>query len=205
MQPPCAPDSPRNRSDKSPSTLLTFRAQSELDRSLIKHVHITKGNTMSKQSVSTCIVALTAVAVSASTVLADAAASPHSVTGVFAAGGSSGTDADAINACRAQGSVYGSDGDITQGAGYTLERVVCMTVEGNRATIGTQILQTNNPNRQPGTFQLYYVIDNGPAGSSTPDLVGGGFVGATKPTCTIDHSNPPAGYVPITTGDITVH
>ncbi len=119
-----------------------------------------------------------------------------------------GTDTFAIDAFsdpsgrRPGGTVYGQQGDLSAGGVYTLERIVCLAVEGNRATAGTQILRTSIAGAPVGTFQQYHFVDNAAAG--TPDLVGGGWLGATAPTCEIDHSDPPAGYAPIVSGDITI-
>jgi hypothetical protein len=107
-----------------------------------------------------------------------------------------------ISGRRPGGTVYGQEGGLSAGGDYTLERVVCFAVEGSRATVGTQILRTNIAGTPAGTFQVYSFVDNAAAGK--PDLIGGGWLGATVPTCEIDHSDPPAGYVPITSGDITI-
>ena len=119
-----------------------------------------------------------------------------------------GTDTFAIDAFsdpsgrRPGGTVYGQQGDLSAGGVYTLERVVCFAVEGARATVGTQILTTNIAGTPAGTYQVYSFVDNAAAGK--PDLIGGGWLGATAPTCEIDHSDPPAGYAPIVSGDITI-
>ncbi len=119
-----------------------------------------------------------------------------------------GSDTFAIDAFsdhparRPSGTVYGQQGDLSAGGAYTLERVVCLAMNGNRATVGTEILTTNVAGTPAGTYQLYSFVDNSAAGK--PDLVGGGWLGATAPTCEIDRSDPPAGYVPIMSGDITI-
>lgn len=129
-----------------------------------------------------------------------------SVLGVATTDG--GSDTFAIDAFsdhpgrRPGGTVYGQQGDLSAGGAYTLERIVCLAVEGNRATAGTQILRTSIAGTPVGTFQQYHFVDNAAAG--TPDLVGGGWLGATAPTCEIDRSDPPAGYAPITSGDIMI-
>lgn len=75
-------------------------------------------------------------------------------------------------------------------------------MEGSRATVGSQILATNIAGTPAGTHQVYGFVDNAAAGK--PDVVGGGWLGATAPTCEIDHSDPPAGCAPIVSGDITI-
>lgn len=133
-------------------------------------------------------------------------ARPDTVLGVFEA--EETNDAFAIDAfstrrgLRPGGTIYGQEGDLAEGGIHILERVVCVAVEGNRATVGAQILTTNNVSTPAGTYEVFSFVDN--TSSGTPDLVGGGWLGTTPPVCEIDHSDPPAGYAPIGVGGIAI-
>jgi hypothetical protein len=65
--------------------------------------------------------------------------------------------------------------------------VTCMSVyDGNRAKIGGEIKNSNDPTIPPGTFAWFQVFDNGEGANSTPDrssLVGFGNEAANEAFC----------------------
>jgi hypothetical protein len=76
-------------------------------------------------------------------------------------------------------------------------RVVCLSVFGNRATIGTEIVKSNDP-AVVGHGQLWSVVDNGPAGV---DRIAGFPITPTPPT-----TCPPLFFdVPVVSGDYVIH
>ena len=134
------------------------------------------------------------------------ASAQDSVRGVFEAEDTNDTFAiDAFsnrNGGHAGGTIYGQEGDLAEGGIYILEEIVCVAVEGNRATVGAEIVSTNNASTPAGTYEIFSFVDN--AASGAPDLGGGGWLGSEFPSCEIDHSDPPAGYTPIGVGDIAI-
>lgn len=89
--------------------------------------------------------------------------------------------------------------------------VTCITVDGNRASIGGFF---TGPGNIPGDPYVFYVEDNGPPGSATPDQVS---ALAALPEGDPDRPLMPDrfpyvcpsadsiyGYAPLTSGDITV-
>jgi hypothetical protein len=76
-------------------------------------------------------------------------------------------------------------------------RVICLNVRGNRATIGTEIMQSNDPTRV-GEGQLWSVVDNGTSGA---DRIAGYPITPTPPTAC-----PPLPFnVPVVSGDYVIH
>jgi hypothetical protein len=76
--------------------------------------------------------------------------------------------------------------------------VTCLHVSGNQAYMLVN-----------GTFDydrvLVHVVDNGPAGSETPDLIRNSFPGGyTSPTAGFPCGRPFFGPVPVETGDVIV-
>jgi hypothetical protein len=65
--------------------------------------------------------------------------------------------------------------------------VTCMAVyDGNRAKIGGEIKNSNDPTIPPGTFAWFQVFDNGEGASSSPDqssLIGFGNEAANEAFC----------------------
>jgi hypothetical protein len=92
-------------------------------------------------------------------------------------------------------------------------RVTCMTVDGNRAAIGgfLTIKASPQPGFEVGDPFVIYVEDNGTLGTSTPDQISAMGVFAPEealPVARFPWVCPPAdsiyGYLPLTSGDITV-
>jgi hypothetical protein len=81
----------------------------------------------------------------------------------------------------------------------------CMEVAGNQAVIGRTAIGTAGI--ENGTKWSIWVIDNGPAGSTPPDLISPLFFydDATADPCATTFAPPFAlGYMPVTAGDIVV-
>jgi hypothetical protein len=76
-------------------------------------------------------------------------------------------------------------------------RVVCLSVVGNRATVGTEIVKSNDPALE-GQGQLWSVVDNGESGV---DRIAGHPITSTPPTVC-----PPLFFnVPVLSGNYVVH
>jgi hypothetical protein len=76
-------------------------------------------------------------------------------------------------------------------------RIVCLSVFGNRATVGTEIVKSNDP-ALDGQGQLWSVVDNGSAGV---DRIAGFPITPTPPTAC-----PPLFFdVPVVSGDYVIH
>jgi hypothetical protein len=76
-------------------------------------------------------------------------------------------------------------------------RVVCLSVIGNRATVGTEIVKSNNPALE-GQGQLWSMVDSGETGV---DRIAGHPITPTPPTVC-----PPLFFnVPVLTGNYVVH
>jgi hypothetical protein len=76
-------------------------------------------------------------------------------------------------------------------------RVVCLSVIGNRATVGTQIVKSNDP-ALVGRGQLWSVVDNGKSGV---DRIAGHPITPTPPTAC-----PPLFFnVPVVSGNYVIH
>jgi hypothetical protein len=76
-------------------------------------------------------------------------------------------------------------------------RVICLSVVGNRATVGTEIVKSNNP-ALVGRGQLWSVVDNGESGL---DQIAGHPITPTPPT-----SCPPLFFnVPVVSGNYVIH
>ena len=76
-------------------------------------------------------------------------------------------------------------------------RVICLSVIGNRATVGTQIVNSNDPALE-GQGQLWSVVDNGESGV---DRIAGHPITPTPPT-----SCPPLFFnVPVVSGNYVIH
>jgi hypothetical protein len=76
-------------------------------------------------------------------------------------------------------------------------RVICLSVFGNQATIGTAIVRSNDPTLV-GQGQLWSVVDNGPSGV---DRIAGHPITPTPPT-----SCPPLFFnVPVISGNYDIH
>jgi hypothetical protein len=77
-------------------------------------------------------------------------------------------------------------------------RVTCLSVLGNRATIGTEIVKSNNPALE-GQGQLWSVVDNGQTGGT--DRIAGFPITPTPPIVC-----PPLFFnVPVTSGNYVIH
>jgi hypothetical protein len=76
-------------------------------------------------------------------------------------------------------------------------RVVCLSVFGNRATVGTEIVKSNDPALE-GQGQVWSVVDNG---SAAADRIAGFPITPTPPTAC-----PPLFFdVPVVSGDYVVN
>jgi hypothetical protein len=76
-------------------------------------------------------------------------------------------------------------------------RVICLSVVGNEATIGTEIVQSNDPTLV-GQGQLWSVVDNGKSGV---DRIAGYPITPTPPTAC-----PPLFFnVPVVSGGYVIH
>jgi hypothetical protein len=76
-------------------------------------------------------------------------------------------------------------------------RVICLSVVGNQATVGTEIVKSNNP-ALVGRGQLWSVVDNGESGL---DQIAGHPITPTPPT-----SCPPLFFnVPVVSGNYVIH
>ncbi|MGH3104776.1 MAG: hypothetical protein ACRDN6_11850 [Gaiellaceae bacterium] len=93
--------------------------------------------------------------------------------------------------------------------------ITCLNVQGKTASIGGVVTRTPSPTGEgTGVPYLVYVVDNGPPGSATPDLISpfavlppGDPDLAFVPPNFPDTCPSPAsiyGYFPLTSGDITV-
>ena len=137
---------------------------------------------------------------------APAAPSGVSVVGVV---GTTGDDPFTVaayggpNGQLANGTLYGQQGTLGQpGTLFSLERVVCISVKGNLAVVGTQVVSSDRTGLI-GTYDIAYFKDNDSTpGSTTPDQVNTGFLGSTHPNCGVTPELGPGTYV--TTGDITI-
>ena len=77
-------------------------------------------------------------------------------------------------------------------------RVTCLSVLGNRATIGTEIVKSNNPALE-GQGQLWSVVDNGQTGGT--DRIAGFPITPTPPIVC-----PPLFFdVPLASGNYVIH
>ncbi len=77
-------------------------------------------------------------------------------------------------------------------------RVTCLNVEGLEATVGIEIVKSENPS-QEGKGQLWSVVDGG--GSGAPDRIAGFPITTTPPVdCPLLNFN-----VPIVSGDYVIH
>ena len=75
-------------------------------------------------------------------------------------------------------------------------RVICLSVTGNRATVGTEIVKSNDPALE-GQGQLWSVVDNGESGV---DRIAGHPITPTPPTVC-----PPLFFnVPVLSGNYVV-
>jgi hypothetical protein len=77
-------------------------------------------------------------------------------------------------------------------------RVTCLSVVGNEATIGIEIVKSEDPS-QEGQGQLWSVVDGSASGA--PDRIAGFPITATPPV-----ECPPLSFnVPIISGDYVIH
>ncbi|MEK6328363.1 MAG: RCC1 domain-containing protein, partial [Actinomycetota bacterium] len=77
-------------------------------------------------------------------------------------------------------------------------RVTCLSVAGNKATVGTEIVESTDP-AQEGKGQLWSVVDG--AGSGAPDRIAGYHMTPMPPL-----SCPPLSFnVPVISGGYAVH
>jgi hypothetical protein len=76
-------------------------------------------------------------------------------------------------------------------------RVICLNVIGNRATVGTEIVKSNDPGLE-GQGQLWSVVDNGESGV---DGIAGYPITPTAPVAC-----PPLDFnVPVVSGNYVIH